>query len=113
MKTRRICLACDLKNDSQLIEEYKRYHAPGNTWPEITQSIREAGIEDMQIYLTGNRLLMVMEVNESFDPDRKAEMDASNPKVQEWETLMMQFQQLLPWAKTGEKWIEMEKIFQL
>ncbi|MEM6963870.1 MAG: L-rhamnose mutarotase [Bacteroidota bacterium] len=109
----RFCLACDLKDDPQLIEQYKKYHAPGNAWPEITDSIRSAGIEDMQIYLTGNRLFMIMEVNDNFDPQRKAEMDAENIKVQEWENLMMQFQQLLPWAKVGEKWVEMEKIFQL
>jgi len=67
----------------------------------------------MQIYLIGNRLFMIMEVNEKFDPQQKAAMDAANPKVQEWEDLMMQFQQLIPWSKDGEKWVEMEKIFQL
>ena len=111
--SRRICLACDLKDDPDLIEEYKNYHAPGNAWPEINQSIKDAGIEDMQIYLIGNRMFMIMEVNEDFDPEKKAEMDKSNPKVQEWESLMWKFQQELPWAKPGEKWIELEKIFQL
>ena len=110
---RRICLALDLKNDPDLISEYKRFHAPGAVWPEITQSIREAGIVGMEIYLTGNRLLMIMEVDEIFDPGQKARLDAENPKVQEWETLMWQFQQALPWAQKGEKWIPMEKIFTL
>ena len=113
MCTKRICLGCDLKNNPELIERYKHYHAPGNAWPEITESIRNAGIENMEIYLTGNRLFMIMEVNEQFDPGLKAKMDAENPRVQEWESLMMQFQQLLPWAKEGEKWLEMEKIFEL
>ena len=40
-------------------------------------------------------------------------MDAENPKVQEWEQLMWDFQQALPWAKNGEKWLPLEKIFQL
>jgi len=110
---KRYCLACDLKDDAQLIEEYKKNHAAGNAWPEITESITSAGIEDMQIYLIGNRLFMIMEVNETFDAQRKSEMDAQNPKVQEWENLMMKFQQLLPWAKEGEKWMMTEKIFQL
>jgi len=113
MENRRFCFSCDLKDDPALIAEYKRYHAPGNTWPAITQSIRDAGIVDMQIYLTANRMFMIMEVDESFDADRKAEMDANNPKVQEWEELMWKFQQELPWAKAGEKWIALEKIFQL
>lgn len=113
MHPSKIYLACDLKDDPWLIEEYKRYHAPENVWPEITQSIRDAGISDMQIYLTGNRLFMIMEVDDTFDPVRKSEMDAVNPSVQKWETLMLNFQQFLPWAKEGEKWVQMEKIFQL
>lgn len=113
MLNKKICLACDLKNDSTLIETYKKYHAPDNAWPEITKSIKDAGIINMEIYLTGNRLFMIMEVDETFDPQRKAAMDQANPKVQQWENLMMDFQQLLPWAKDGEKWIEMEKIFDL
>lgn len=113
MVTRRFCFSCDLKDNPQIIAEYKQHHAPGNIWPEITQSIKEAGIIDMQIYLTGNRMFMIMEVDESFDPQKKAEMDAQNPKVQEWEQLMWNFQQELPWAKAGEKWVLTEKIFQL
>lgn len=113
IESKRFCLACDLKDNPTLIEQYKEYHAPGNAWPEITKSIRDAGILDMQIYLTGNRMFMIMEVDASFDPQRKAEMDANNPKVQEWEQLMWDFQQALPWAPEGVKWLELEKIFQL
>lgn len=68
---------------------------------------------DMEIYLTGNRMFMIMEVDETFDPVKKAEMDANNPKVQEWENLMWKYQQELPWAKDGEKWIELEQVFKL
>ena len=113
MATKRFCLACDLKDEPSLIEEYKNFHAPGQVWPEIMQSIAEAGITDMQIFLTGNRLFMVMEVDETFDPQQKASMDAANPKVQEWEKLMWRYQQALPWANAGEKWVLMEQIFQM
>ena len=113
MKTKRICFSCDLKNDPQLIAEYKAHHATGKAWPEITKSIRDAGIVDMQIYLTGNRMFMIMEVDKTFDPKKKAEMDANNPKIQEWERLMWGYQQRLPWALDGEKWIQMEQLFQL
>lgn len=112
-KTKRFCYSCDLKDDPQLIEEYKAHHAPGAVPRAITQSIKDAGIENMEIYLTGNRMFMIMEVNESFDPDKKAEMDANNPEVQKWEKLMWKFQQGLPWAEKDEKWIALEKIFQL
>ncbi|MEL6590094.1 MAG: L-rhamnose mutarotase [Bacteroidota bacterium] len=111
--SRRYCLACDLKDDAALIKQYQKYHAPGNAWPEITASIRNAGILDMQIYQTGNRLYMIMEVDETFSFERKQAMDAANPKVIEWETLMSDFQQPLPWASAGEKWILLEQIFQL
>ncbi len=113
MDSKRICLALDLKDRPELIEEYKSYHAPGKAWPEITESITSAGILGMEIYLTGNRLFMIMEVLHSFDPAQKAVMDAASPKVQEWEKLMEKYQQFLPWAKEGEKWVAMEKIFEL
>ena len=82
-------------------------------WPEIIKSIKEAGIEGLEIYVVGNRLLMIMTVNDTFSFEKKASMDKNNPKVQEWETLMWTYQQALPTAKKGEKWMLMKKIFQL
>jgi L-rhamnose mutarotase len=108
---RRFCLTLDLKDDPKLIAEYKRYHE--KIWPEITRSIKDSGIEDMEIYLLGTRMFMIMEVNEAFSFAAKGEADRSNPKVQEWETLMSTFQQVLPQAKTGEKWLVMERVFEL
>ncbi|HEX6803203.1 MAG TPA: L-rhamnose mutarotase [Terriglobales bacterium] len=109
--TRRYCLTLDLKDDPALIAEYKKYHE--NVWPEIAQSIRDSGIEDMEIYLLGTRMFMIMEVNESFSFEKKARADSANPKVQEWEQLMWKFQQALPQAKPGEKWLPMQRIFKL
>lgn len=109
--TKRYCLTLDLKDDPQLIAEYRRYHQ--EVWPEITKSIREAGIEDMEIHLLGTRMFMVMEVNETFSFAAKAKADAANPKVREWEELMWRFQKPLPSAKPGEKWLLMERIFKL
>ncbi|WEA00624.1 L-rhamnose mutarotase [Mucilaginibacter sp. SJ] len=110
---KRYCLALDLKDDPQLIAEYEHWHKAENSWPEIRKSILDAEILDMQIYRTGNRLFMIMETGEKYQPAKKAEMDADNVKVQEWEQLMWKFQQPLPWAKEGEKWVVMEQIFQL
>ena len=106
-------LICDLKNDPALIERYKAYHAPGNAWPEITESIKSAGITGMEIFLAGNRLVMIMTTDDSFDPAAKAAADAGSPKVQEWETLMDTFQQRLPFAEDGVKWVEAARIFEL
>lgn len=108
---KRYCLALDLKNDAELITEYERHHK--NVWPEIIKSIKDSGIEVLDIYRTGNRMVMIIEANENFSFEKKALMDNSNPKVMEWENLMWTFQQALPWAKQGEKWIIMEKIFEL
>ena len=96
----RYCLTVDLKNDPQLIEEYENYHK--RIWPEITASIKDSGITNMEIYRFQNRLFMIMEVNESFSFDRKQMMDDQNPKVQEWEELMWNYQQALPGAKAGD-----------
>ena len=108
---RRYCLTLDLKNDPKLIAEYKKYHE--KIWPEITESIKKSGIEDLEIYLLGTRMFMIMEVNQSFSFEKKGAADRSNPKVQEWEELMWRFQQPLPQAKPGEKWLLMERIFKL
>jgi L-rhamnose mutarotase len=108
---RRYCLTLDLKNDPELIAEYRRYHE--SIWPEITASLKSAGIEDAEIYLLGTRMFMILEVNDRFSFDAKAEADRNNPKVREWEELMWGFQQPLPQAKPGEKWLLMGRIFKL
>lgn len=106
---KRHCLALDLKDDATLIAEYETYHQ--NVWPEILKSIRDSGIEHMQIYRVANRLFMIMEVNDSFSFQEKATADLANTKVQEWEDLMWKYQQALPGAKRGEKWMLMDRIF--
>jgi L-rhamnose mutarotase len=108
---KRYCLTLDLKDDPRLIAEYRRHHQ--KIWPEITRSIRDAGIEDMEIYLLGTRMFMLMEVNDKFSFVAKAKADATNPKVREWEDLMWKFQSPLPNAKPGEKWLPMERVFKL
>ncbi len=108
---KRYCLALDLINEEQLIAEYEEHHR--KVWPEIKQSITGSGITAMEIYRSGNRLVMVMETDDQFSFDRKAQMDKDNPKVQEWEALMWKYQQALPWAAPGEKWVLMDKIFSL
>ncbi len=109
--SRRHCLALDLHEDPDLIAEYERYHR--EVWSEVLESIRDAGILAMEIYRTGNRLFMVMEVSDEFSFEAKARADEENPRVAEWETLMWKFQKPLPWAGPGEKWVGMDRIFKL
>ena len=110
---KRYCLALDLVDDAESIAAYEYYHKKENTRPEIMKSIADAGITNMEIYRTGNRLFMIMETEDDFSFEKKAAMDTANEKVQEWEQFVWKFQQSLPWAKDGEKWVMMQKIFQL
>ncbi|WP_428228409.1 L-rhamnose mutarotase [Flavobacterium sp.] len=107
----RHCLTLDLRNDPDSINEYIRLHE--NVWPEIRESIKDAGIINMEIYNIGDRLFMIIEADADFSFEKKSKLDASNPKVQEWEKLMWKFQKALPGAQPGEKWMLMHKVFQL
>jgi L-rhamnose mutarotase len=107
----RYCFTLDLKDDPKLISTYKSYHR--SVWPEVKDSLRASGIENLEIYQVANRLFMVMDVNDDFSFEAKTKADLSNAKVQEWEKLMWNFQQALPWAKSGEKWVLMDQIFEL
>jgi L-rhamnose mutarotase len=109
--SRRYCLLLDLKNDPALIAEYEKYHKA--VWPEVLKSIKESGIVNLEIYRAGNRMTMLMEVNEDFSFEKKTNADQSNAKVQQWEELMWKYQQAIPVAKPGEKWVLAEKIFEL
>ena len=111
MSIQKYCLALDLKDDEQLIAEYKAYHQ--NVWPEIIKSIKDSGITVLDIYSIGNRMFMIIEADANFSFEKKSVMDAGNTTVQQWEELMWKFQQALPWAAPGQKWMLMEKIFQL
>ncbi len=107
----RHCLTLDLRDDADAIAEYKRYHE--TIWPEVRDSLFEAGVLEMEIYLLGTRMFMIMDVSEDFSLQRKAAMDLANSRVQEWETIMHGFQQELPQANPGEKWLPMERVFNL
>ena len=108
---KRYCLALDLVNDPAMISQYIEHHKA--VWPEITDSIKKSGIIDMQIFNVADRLFMVIEVEEGFSFEKKNKMDNQNPYVIKWEELMSTYQKILPNALPGEKWILMEKVFDL
>ena len=113
MSKTRLCFALDLKDDPAIVEQYRRYHAPGGPPAAVTQALRESGVQVLEIYLCGNRLFMVMEGSAEFSLQAKAQADANNPEVQRWEDLMWQFQQRLPWSEPGQKWVPAQKIYDL
>ncbi|MFT4074086.1 MAG: L-rhamnose mutarotase [Asticcacaulis sp.] len=113
VSSEKLVYALDLKDDPALIERYKHWHAPGQVPEAINASIRNAGIEALEIYLVGNRLFMILMPGPGFDPAAKAAADAASEEVQKWETLMWEFQQALPFAAPGDKWLPMERIYSL
>ena len=107
----RFMLILDLKNESKLIQTYENYHQ--NIPAEIAESIRASGIESMEIFRFENRLVMEIVAQDSFSFEEKSKMDASNEKVQAWEQLMSQFQQVIPGTPEGVKWVLTKQIFKL
>ena len=110
---KRYCLTLDLKNDPELIRQYRYWHEPVNIWPEIPQGIRESGLDDMEIYLRGTRMFMIVEAVESVDFDSAMKKMATLPRQPEWAEFVAKFQQQLPDAKGDEKWMMMERVFKL
>lgn len=108
---KRFCLTLDLIDDPESIRIYEAHHAPGAAWPEVTQHDIDCGVLNIEIFRTGNRMFMILETDDDFTFEKKAEMDASNPIIAKWEALMWSFQQPIPWAKPGEKWVVMDRIF--
>lgn len=113
MSETRLCFALDLKDDPALVEQYRRYHAPGGPPAAVTRALRASGVEALEIYLCGNRLFMVLEGGPEFSLQAKAQADANNPEVQRWEELMWKFQQRLPWSDPDQKWVPAQKIYDL
>ena len=99
--------------DAQLIEDYKKVHAPGAAWPEITAGMREVGIIDMEIYILGTRLFMIMDTVPDFDHDQAMAELAKKPRQSEWEAYVARFQQTSSEATADEKWQMMERLYKL
>jgi L-rhamnose mutarotase len=107
------CFMLDLKDDPELIARYRDWHRPGGPPTAVTRSIRARGVREMQIFLLGNRLCMVVDADADFGGAAKRASEAANAEVIGWEARMSAFQQELPWAKAGEKWVECEEIYAL
>ena len=110
---KRYCKTLHLKDDPKLIEKYKQVHAKGNVWPEITRGMKEVGILDMEIYIFGNQLFMIMDTVADFDHDKAMNELAAKPRQQEWEQYVARFQETSEHATAAGKWQLMERVFKL
>jgi L-rhamnose mutarotase len=105
-------LALDLENDRRVIAAYKKHHRA--VWPEVVRSLKRIGIREMEIFLLGARLVMLMTVPDGFDRKRAfAAHVAADPKCAEWELFMKTFQRKAPGARRGEWWAAMTPVFRL
>ena len=110
---KRYCKTLELESDSVLISEYKRLHAMGETWPEISAGMREVGIIDMEIYISGTTLFMIMDTVADFDHNRAMARLGSLPRQSEWEATVSRFQKSSAETSAGEKWRLIERIYKL
>jgi L-rhamnose mutarotase len=113
MQNKRYCKTLSLKDDPQLISDYRKVHATDAVWPEITAGMREVGIIDMEIYLLGTRLFMIMDTVSDFDHESAMAELALKPRQSEWEKYVSRFQQTSAEATADEKWQLMERIYKL
>jgi L-rhamnose mutarotase len=110
---KRYCKSLELKGDPALIEEYKKLHAMGAVWPEITAGMKEVGIIDMEIYISGTTLFMITDTKADFDHDKAMAKLATLQRQAEWETLVSKFQKTQSYASAGEKWQIVERIYKM
>jgi L-rhamnose mutarotase len=105
-------LTVDLRDDPAAIATYVEHHR--RVWPEVIESLRQVGVEQMDIRLLGRRLVMIVELRDGADfVSAFASHTASNGRVAEWERLMRTLQEPVPDAPPGEWWARMEPVFSL
>ena len=110
---KRYCQTMDLRDNAELIRKYKEAHDRDHFWDEIKQGIRSVGILEMEIYILGTRLFMIVETPLDFDWDTAMARLATLPRQTEWEAYVAQFQQCSKNATSDEKWRMMDRIFYL
>ena len=113
MVFKRYCKCLELENDPALIEEYRKLHAMGSAWPEITAGMKQVGIIDMEIYLSGTTLFMIMDTKADFDHEQAMAQLAALPRQAEWEALVSKYQKTSSDASAREKWRLIERIYKM
>ena len=112
-KTKRYVRYLEISDDPKLIAEYRKWHSEESHWKEIRDGIREVGILEMEIYLIGNHLTMIVDTPADFDWQTAMDRLASLPRQAEWEAFVARFQDCNADARSDEKWQPMERIFHL
>ena len=110
---KRYCQTLDLRNSPELIAEYRKRHSQAEAWPEILAGIREVGILEMEIYILGSQLFMIIETPLDFDWKIAMDKLSNLPRQAEWEKYVSKFQDCPCLSSSAEKWKLMERMFYL
>jgi len=113
MVFKRYCKRMELEDDPVLIDEYKKLHAMGSAWPEVTAGMKEVGIIDMEIYISGTTLFMIMDTDADFDHERAMAKLATLPRQAEWEAVVSKSQRTHSGASAKDKWRLVERIYKM
>ena len=112
-KTKRYVQFLEISDNEELIAQYRKWHSEEYNWPEIRQGIRQVGILEMEIYILGNRLVMIVDAPADFQWDEAMDRLATLPRQAEWEAFVAKFQGCDADARSDEKWQPMERMFRL
>ena len=113
MPTKRYCQTLRLKDNPGLIAEYRKIHSRMEAWPEIRAGIRSVGILEMEMYISGSQVFMIVETPMDFDWDKAMAQLSRLPRQQEWEDYVARFQECVPGSTSSQKWKLMERMFYL
>ena len=113
MPVKRYCQTLSLKDNPALIAEYRKIHSRAEAWPEIRAGMRSVGILEMEIYISGSQVFMIVETPMDFDWDKAMEQLSRLPRQQEWEDYVARFQECVPGSTSSQKWKLMERMFYL
>ena len=112
-KTKRYVQTLELRDDPDMIEEYRKWHSEEYHWKEIRDGIKAVGILEMEIYILGTRLVMIVDTSEDFDWQTAMDKLATLPRQAEWEAFVARLQGCRADARSDEKWQMMERMFYL
>lgn len=108
---KRYCQTLKLRDSGELIAQYVEEHR--HVWPEVQEGIKAVGILNMQIYIHGNTLFMIVDTVDDFDWEVDMGRLATLPRQADWEEHVGRFQVAAEGASSKEKWVLMDKIFEL
>lgn len=113
MPTKRFVQTMQLKDDSELIRKYREAHDKEHFWHEIEEGIKQVGILEMEIYISGNTLVMIVDAPLDFNWDEAMARLATLPRQEEWERYIAAFQDCDENATSDQKWQMTERMFYL